>query len=228
MTSRSSSSAFEALVQHRRQLALDIAGKPATAADRTKELAKINDELAACGQQLALLEEAEQAAADRDRVEAFERGKQDTVGARDAAIAAAKARVKVAEKLDAAFDTIAALLTTWEGLTQQVRQGVREVCTRTPPNGRKQPTHERLTRVSSIVEHSGAPIGLSHRIFWSGLGRKGIEVDIILGQGFGGFGYDKSKTVAAEAAKGVELLERALGHWIEEAGTLSRARQEQE
>jgi hypothetical protein len=213
------------LKQRRRNLALDIASKPAAAAKRTSELTQLNAELFACGEQLALLQEAQQVAADQDRLEAFERSKLDTVGHVDAALAAAKARVTVAAKIDAAFDTLTALLTTWESITGQVHEHTREVCMRTVPPGRRRNTSDRMAPISNVVQHSGATTGLAHRIFWSGLGRKGIPLDMILGTP--NFGYGLSTTVAAEAEKGVAKLESFLHSWLTAAGTLAPVRQEQ-
>ncbi len=219
------------LGRRQQKLALDLAGNPEGAvqgsAELTKlssELTKLNTELTACGSQIAILREAQRVAANRDRVEAFEREKANTIKIKDDAIAAAKARVKVAEKIDAAFDTLKALLADWESLTEQVHQRTREVCVRTPPPGRKRHIHERMHGIDNAVQHSGATLGLSHRIAESGLGRRAIPVDMILGAGFS----VTPTTVAASAEKGVAKLESHLQAWLNAAGTLGPAGAEEQ
>jgi hypothetical protein len=210
------------LRQRRRTLTTDIAADPASAPKRTEELGKISAEIAAAGDQLAVLQDAQQEAAKLDRLDEFEAGKADTIAAKDAALAAARSRVEVAGQIDAVFDTLTELLTRWEQLTAEVQRHTREVCARTPPPGGRLPFHDRMGPVAGAVRHSGATTGLGHRIYHSGLGRRGIEIEMIFGAGFAG-NYGQGLTVAAEAQKGVESLDRWLGNWIAAAGAPSPA-----
>lgn len=115
------------VTRRQEEISLRLAENP-TDKTASKELSKLDAELAGINEKVAHLSAARNAAERRDTVDAKAAELLELRAARDLALKAARERADVGAKIDGLLGALKLLLTAWEGLNDQCRAETVKVC----------------------------------------------------------------------------------------------------